>query len=159
LVPEEVQNMAMESVIEISRPVESVYGFFLDLERSIVSTDPTVESVVKTTEGPLGVGTTFKIRQPVMGKVREQTMRVTAAEPNRRIDFEATFGPVRPRLSLTFEPTSGGTRVTLAGHSRPVGPFKLVAFQMDRIGQRNWDRRLGLMKAVLEAEDNTAGGS
>jgi uncharacterized protein YndB with AHSA1/START domain len=151
--------MAMESVIEISRPVESVYGFFLDLERSIVSTDPTVESVVKTTEGPLGVGTTFKIRQPVMGKVREQTMRVTAAEPNRRIDFEATFGPVRPRLSLTFEPTNGGTRVTLAGHSRPVGPFKLVAFQMDRIGQRNWDRRLGLMKAVLEAEDNTAGGS
>jgi uncharacterized protein YndB with AHSA1/START domain len=151
--------MAMESVIEISRPVESVYGFFLDLERSIVSTDPTVESVVKTTEGPLGVGTTFKIRQPVMGKVREQTMRVTAAEPNRRIDFEATFGPVRPRLSLTFEPTSGGTRVTLAGHSRPVGPFKLVAFQMDRIGQRNWDRRLGLMKAVLEAEDHTAGGS
>jgi uncharacterized protein YndB with AHSA1/START domain len=151
--------MAMQSVIEISRPVESVYGFFLDLERSMVSTDPTVESVVKTTPGPLGAGTVFKIRQPVMGKVREQTMRVIAAEPNRRIDFEAAFGPVRPRLSLTFETTAGGTRVTLLGHSRPVGPFKLVAFQMDRIGQRNWDRRLSLMKAVLEAEHNSPVGS
>jgi uncharacterized protein YndB with AHSA1/START domain len=151
--------MAMQSVIEISRPVESVYGFFLDLEQSIVSTDPTVESVVKTTPGPLGAGTVFKIRQPVMGKVREQTMRVIAAEPNRRIDFEAAFGPVRPQLSLTFEPTTGGTRVTLRGHSRPVGPFKLVGFQMDRIGQRNWNRRLSLMKAVLEAEDNSPVGS
>jgi len=78
--------MAMQSVIEIKRPVEAVYGFFLDLERSIIATDPTVESVVKTTEGPLGAGTTFRLRQPVMGKVREQTMRVTAVEPNRRID-------------------------------------------------------------------------
>ncbi len=60
--------MAMQSVIEIKRPVDPVYGFFLDLERSIVRTDPTVESVVKTTEGPLGAGTTFRLRQPVMGK-------------------------------------------------------------------------------------------
>ena len=149
--------MAMQSVIEITRPVEVVYGFFLDMERSIVSTDPTVESVVKTTEGPLGAGTVFKIRQPVMGKVREQTMRITAVEPGRRIDMEAAFGPVRPQVSLTFEPTSGGTLVTLQGDSRPVGPFKLVAFQMDRIGQRNWDRRLGLIKAVLEADGASAG--
>jgi uncharacterized protein YndB with AHSA1/START domain len=147
----------MHSVIEITRPVEVVYGFFLDMERSIVRTDPTVESVVKTTAGPLGAGTVFTIRQPMMGKVREQTMRITAVEPDRRIELEAAFGPVRPHLSLTFEPTSGGTRVTLRGESRPVGPFKLVASQMDRIGQRNWNRRLGLIKAVLEAEGPTAG--
>ncbi len=145
----------MQSVIEINRPVESVYGFLLDLERSIVSTDPTVLSVVKKTEGPLGAGTVFVIRQPMMGKVREQTTRITAVEPNRRIDFEAAFGPVRPRLSLTFEPSAGGTRVTIRGDSRPVGPLKLVAFLMDRIGQRNWDRRLGLMKTTLEAHDDS----
>ena len=143
--------MAMKSSIEIKRTVEEVYAFFLDLERSIVATDPTVESVVKTTEGPLGAGTAFRIRQPVMGKVREQTMQVTAVEPNRMIDMEAAFGPVRPRFTLTFEPTDAGTRVTFRGDSRPIGPFRLIPFYMDRIGQRNWDRRLGLMKAALEA--------
>jgi len=143
--------MAMKSVIDIERPVETVYGFFLDLERSIVSTDPTVESVVKTTEGPLGPGTAFRIRQPVMGKVREQMMRVIAVDPNRRMDMEAAFGPVRPRFSLTFEPISGITRVTLLGDSRPVGPFRLVTYLMDRIAQRNWDRRFGLIKAALES--------
>jgi hypothetical protein len=149
----------MQSVIEINRPVEPVFGFFLDLERSVIRTDPKVKSVVKVTEGPLRAGTTFHIRQPVMGKVREQTMRVTGVEPNRRIDMEAAFGPVRPRFSLRFEPIGVGTRVTFRGDSRPVGPFKLVPFLMDRIGQRNWDRRLGLIKAVLEGErDDAIGG-
>jgi hypothetical protein len=142
----------MHSVIEIDRPVDEVYGFFLDLERNIIATDPTVESVVKTTEGPLGAGSTFLIRQPVMGRVREQTMRVTALDPNRRIDMDAAFGPVRPRINLTFMSTPHGTRVTFRGDSRPVGVFRLVPFLMDRIGQRNWDRRLGLIKATLEGE-------
>src|SRR5918994_7458175 len=109
--------MGMHSEIEIRRPVEAVYGFFLDLERSIVRTDATVVSVVKATDGPLGPGTTFRIRQPVMGKVREQVMRVIAVEPNRRIDLEAAFGPVRPLFSLAFEPTTRGTRVTFRGDS------------------------------------------
>ena len=151
--------MAMQSVIEIKRPVEVVYAFWLDLERSIVRTDTTVESVVKTTEGPVGAGTTFRLRQPVMGKVREQTMRVTAVDPNRRIDMEAAFGPVRPRFSLAFEPTADGTRLTFRGDSRPIGPLKLVPFLMDRIGQRNWDRRLSLIKAALESPGDSAHGS
>jgi uncharacterized protein YndB with AHSA1/START domain len=147
--------MAMQSVIEIRRPIEQVFRFFLDLEQSIVRTDPTVESVVKTTEGPSGVGTTFLIRQPVMGKLREQTMQITAVDPNRRIDMEAAFGPVRPRFNLIFERVPIGTRVTYRGDSRPVGPLRLVPFLADRIGQRNWDRRLRLTKAVLEAPGET----
>jgi hypothetical protein len=142
----------MQAAIQINRPVHAVYGFFLDMERSIVATDPTVESVVKTTEGPVGAGTTFRIRQPVMGKVREQTMRVIAVDPERRIDMEAAFGPVRPRIWLTFESAAAGTRVTFRGDSRPVGLFKFVIFLMDRIGQRNWERRLGLIKAALEED-------
>jgi hypothetical protein len=123
----EVRIMAMRSAIEIKRPVEAVYSFFLDLERSITATDPTVESVVRTTEGPLGAGTTFRLRQPVMGKVREQTVRVTGVEPNRRIDMEAAFGPVRPRFGLTFEPAADGTRVTFRG-------------TRGRLGRSSWSR-------------------
>jgi hypothetical protein len=73
--------------------------------------------------------------------------------------MEAAFGPVRPRFSLTFEPTADGTRVTVRGDSRPIGPLKLVPFLMDCIGQRNWNRRLRLMKAALEAPGDSAGRS
>jgi hypothetical protein len=134
----------MHSTIEIKRPVEAVYGFFLDLERSIARTDPKVESVVKTSDGPIGPGTTFRIRQPVLGRPRDQVLRVLSLDPDRRIDMEAAFGPVRPRFSLTFEPTTEGTRVSFRGDSRPVGPFKLVPFLMDRIGREHrGDRRPG----------------
>jgi len=40
------------AAIEIRRAVEAVYGYFLDLERNIVATDPTVVSIVKVTDGP-----------------------------------------------------------------------------------------------------------
>ena len=49
--------------------------------------------------------------------------------------------------------------MTFRGDSRPVGPFKLVPFLMDRIGQRNWDRRLGLMKTVLESQPDSTGAT
>jgi hypothetical protein len=148
----------MNAAIEIERPVEAVFAFFLDLERNIMATDPTVESVVTITDGPFGPGTAFILRQPVFGKVREQAMRVIALDANRSIEMEAAFGPVRPRFRLMFEPTAAGTRVTLHGDSRPVGPLRLVPFLMDRVGQRNWNRRLRLMKTVLEA-DATPGAS
>jgi hypothetical protein len=142
----------METSIQIDRPVHTVFGFFLDLERNILATDPKVQSVVKTTDGPPRPGTTYLLRQPVMGRIREQRMTITAVDPNRRIDMEARFGPVAPRFSLTFEPTGSGTRVTYRGDSRPVGAFKLVSPLMDRIGQRNWVRRLRLIKAALDHE-------
>ena len=65
--------------------------------------------------------------------------------------MEARFGPVAPRISLQFEPTETGTRVTFTGESHPVGPFKLVSPLMDRIGERNWVRRLNLIKMALES--------
>ena len=142
----------MRAEISINRPVETVYAFFLDLERNIASTDPRVESVIKVTEGVAGPGTTFVIRQPMFGRVREQRMWITHAELNRSIGLAAAFGPVRPQLRLAFEPTStGSTLVTMTGDSRPIGPLRLVAFAMDRVGMRNWNRRLRLIKAALEA--------
>ena len=134
----------------INRPIEEVFAFFLNLERTIMETDPKVESVRKVTDGPVGPGTTYVISQPVFGRVREQRTVFTAVEPNRRIEFEARFGPVAPHLSLTFQRLPSGTEVTLTGDSRPVGPFRLVTGLMDRIGERNWVRRLGLIKQVLE---------
>ena len=65
--------------------------------------------------------------------------------------MEARFGPVAPKLSLYFEPTGSSSRVTFRGTSRPIGPFKLSPL-MDWIGERNWVRRLHLVKAALEGE-------
>jgi carbon monoxide dehydrogenase subunit G len=138
----------MHATIAIDQPLDVVYGFFLDLEQQIPAIDPKVHSVVKT--GEVEGTTVYVIRQSVLGRVRDQVTRVSATEPNRRIDIDARFGPVAPRLSLLFESTGEGTTVTMSGDSHPIGPFRLVTPLMDRIGQRNWIRRFSLVKQVLE---------
>ncbi len=98
--------VAIESAVFIARPLEEVFAFVLDLEKS-AATDPNLVSVVKTSEGPIGVGTTFVLRQNIQGRLRESTTRLTGIEPNRRIDFDADLGPIAPHMSFAFERAEG----------------------------------------------------
>jgi len=140
----------MESTVVIERPLDEVFGFLLDLEKNIRSVDADIESVEKTPEGPIAAGTTFWLSRNARGRHREFT-RYTRIEPNRKIEFEARFGPVAPTGSLTFEQDNGGTRVTFRGDPNPVGPFKLISPLIARKGQNMWDKRLARIKAILEA--------
>ena len=140
----------MRSVVTIARPLEEVFHFFLDLERNAPRTDPSVERVVKTPRGPTEPGTTFRLRQRSLGKTRETTTRLTAIEPNRKIEFEAAIGPIRPKCSLAFEPTNKGTSITFSGHSNPIGPLKPLSPLFNRKGQQVWTHRLDQIKALLE---------
>ena len=141
----------MNAEVSIFRPVNEVYGFFLDLERTIPATDATVESVSRIVSEADGPGTTYVIRQPVLGKVREQRMRVIPVEANRRIDIHAAFGPVRPHLTFLFDAQGDSTRIEMHGDSQPIGPLALLTPLMDRVGQKNWERRLALIKAAIES--------
>jgi uncharacterized membrane protein len=138
----------MESTVIIERPVEEVFGFVVDLT-NVPTADPSVRSVEKTSEGPIDAGTTFLMRQesPPLGKVREASVRYTAVEPNRNIEFEAMVGPIAPTASLTFEPADGATRVTFRSEPNPAGPL------ISRQGQRIWNKRLARLKSTLEAPE------
>src|SRR5215211_3809085 len=146
------ERTTMESTVIIERPVEEVFGFVLDLT-NIPSTDPSVRSVEKTSEGPIDAGSTFLMRQeaPPVGKVREARVRYTAVEPNRNIEFEAMVGPITPTAKLSFEQADGGTKVTFRGEANPVGPLKVISPLISRQGQRMWDKRLAGLKSPLEA--------
>jgi hypothetical protein len=141
----------MQTTVVIGRPIDEVFGFFLALDENAPKADPTVGSVVRTPDGPVGPGTTFRFRQQNFGKIRETTTRFIAIEPSRKIEFEAEIGPMRPKCDLTFEKTGGGTSVTFRGDSRPVGPLTLLSPIFNRMGQQIWGRRLARIKTVLES--------
>jgi len=142
----------MQTTVVIGRPIDEVFGFFLALDENAPKTDPSVGAVVKTPEGPTGAGTTFRFQQQNLGKIRETTTRFIAIDPNRKIEFEAEIGPMRPRCDLTFEPMEEGTGVTFRGDSHPVGPLTLLSPILNRKGQQVWARRLARVKTVLESE-------
>ncbi len=83
--------------------------------------------------------------------MRETTTRFLAIETNRRIEFEAEVGPMRPKGDLTFEPMDRGTRITFRGDSNPIGLLRLLSPLLNRIGERVWSKRLAAIKAVVEA--------
>jgi carbon monoxide dehydrogenase subunit G len=142
----------MESTVRIERPVEDVFGFVADLT-NVASMDPSVKSVQKTSEGPIGAGSTFRIRQkaPHLGKSRDASVRYTTVKPNRKIEFEARVGPNSPTARLTFKRVDGGTRVRFHGEPSLGGPLKVLSPLSMRQGQHMWDKRLTRLKRTLES--------
>ena len=142
----------MTTSIVIARPVEEAFEFLLNPRDSAPRMDPAGGGLVlMTQDGPPGPGTTFVFRQRVMGRSAETKTHLTAVDPNRRIEFDAEIGPMRPRCSLMFEPVAEGTLVTFRGDSNPPRPLKIFTPLMDRMGQKNWTQRLARMKEVLES--------
>ena len=140
----------VESAVTIERPVEDVFAYVLDLEANGPAWCPDLESVEKTSEGPVGAGTTFRQVQNVMGKRRDTSLRFTAVETNRKIEAAAELGPIAPRMSLIFETVGGKTRVAARGDANPKGPFKLLSPLIARQGRRMWEARLAGLKNALE---------
>ncbi len=128
-----------------------MFAYVLDLEANGPTWAPDLESVVKTSEGPVGSGTTFEQVQTVMGRRRDTSLRFTTVETNQRIEAEAELGPVAPRMSVVFETVGDGTRVTATGSANPKGAFKLLSPLMARQGRRVWEARLAGLKKALES--------
>jgi uncharacterized membrane protein len=142
----------MESTVRIERPVEEVFRFVVDLT-NVPLMDPSVQSVQKTSQGPIGAGSTFRIRQraPHLGKVREASVHYTTVKPHRKIEFKARVGPNSPTARLTFKRVDGGTRVRFRGEPNPGGPLRVLSPLSTRQGQHMWDKRLTRLKRTLEA--------
>jgi carbon monoxide dehydrogenase subunit G len=137
----------LESAVTIARPVEEVYRFLLNLDQH--PTDPGVESVVKTPDGPTAEGTAFHFHHG--GRPRQTTMRFTSLEAYRSIHFDGHVGPLRPAGDFSFQPTDSATKLTVSVAANPIGPFRLLTPLINRKGQEIWDQRLARIKAALEA--------
>ena len=141
------QVSASGSVV-IARPIGEVFSFFADAEN-----DPKWRSGLKSIRrlGELGVGTEYE--QTVSGpggRSISANVRVTAFEPEHRVAFEATSGPVRPQGEYRFEAADGGTRVTFSLAAELSG---LKALLMASPVQKTMDSEVGALpkaKAHLE---------
>jgi uncharacterized protein YndB with AHSA1/START domain len=95
----------------IDRPIEDVFAFVGDQTNTPQWQAGLVE-VRRTSDGPIGVGTTHTLVRTFMGRRMEADNEYVAYEPNKRIAFRTTSGPVRMEASYLFESAVGGTRLT-----------------------------------------------
>jgi hypothetical protein len=140
----------VEASVVISRPLRDVFAFV----RNPVD-HPQWETaqfdVEQTSEGPMGVGTTFRGGIRLLGLPIGWTAECTGYDPNKQLEFRVNAGPLRLKEILKLERIEAGTSFTivyegdLRGVARVAGPIVV------RVFQRQVESDVANLKVILEA--------
>ena len=140
-----------EIKIVINRPIEEVFAFVSNSE-NLPRWRSTSLEVKKTSEGPLGVGGTFRGRFTFLGRQFDGNVEVTAHEPNRVYASKMAEGPFPLETGYTLEPVENGTHVTFVAEGEPGGFFKLAEPLVVSMARRVYTTDLQNLKEMLEAQ-------
>lgn len=100
----------------------------------------------------MGVGTTFSGVVQLLGRRMESAHEVTEYEPNSKLAFKVTSGPVPMKAETSFESVARGTKVTIHAEVEPGGFFRLAEPIFARTAQRQYETNLATLKDLLEAQ-------
>ena len=153
----------LHETVETALPVDAAFPFIADFANNPIW-DPGTASARRLDDGPVGVGSTYELDIRMRGSTIPMTYRITAYEPETRVELRGEGDNVRARDDIRFAPTvDGGTRVDyvadleLTGWIRLLTPFLGGTFR--RIGEQARD---GMQRALDErarATSRPAAGS
>src|SRR5262245_21494645 len=147
----EVSEMAkLEIDTVINRPVEEVFAFLSNPENYPKWVSGTSEVKI-TSEGPIGVGTTYRSVVTFLGRRIEGEIEFTEYEPNRGYALKTISGPFPLEDSVTFERVEGGTRVSETHVGEVGGFFKLAEPLLISLVKRQFEAEYANRKDPLEA--------
>ncbi len=141
-----------EHTVVIERPIEEVFAFATDPEKDSLwqSTSLGTEQI---SEGPVGVGTTFRNTSKFLGRRIESAYEVAEMEPPRRQCVKIVSGPIPASGCCLFEPAEGGTRFTQTFDAEIGGFFRLAEPLVARAIRRQMEADMATLKDLLEAGD------
>lgn len=142
--------LKIESSTTINRPVEEVFAVVSNLENN-PKWSPVFLEAKKTSEGPIGVGITWRAVQKALGQRLECEVEVTEYEQNRKSAQVTKSGPIPVEVLLTFEPVEGGTRFSVALEAEVGGFFKLAEPLVKTMAKRSIETDNANLKDLMEA--------
>jgi uncharacterized membrane protein len=142
--------LKLESSIVINRSIEEVFAVLSNVEQNPKWSSVFLEAQ-QTSEGLIGVGTTWRVVQKALGQRMEGEVEVTAYEPNRRCAQKSKAGPFPAEVRQTYEPAEGGTRVSVVIEAEPGGFFKLAEPLVKTMLKRGITTDLATLKDLMEA--------
>jgi hypothetical protein len=139
----------IEESVEINCPAEKVFTFTTDATtwnqwQSIL---PEAE---QTSEGPVGVGTTFRGICLLMGRTMKWTARATEYELATKFGKAISSGSVFLEQHNTYYPTMTGTRFTLVYDMKVSGPLILLSPMLVHSVRKELKKSLSNLKQILE---------
>lgn len=143
----------MESVelsFVINRPVEQVFAYLANLENDAEWRREWVEAR-QTSDGPPGVGATFRLDGELLGRRIPTVYEVIEYEPNRTAAWKAVSGPLPLTFRRIFEGVDGRTQVTNRYEVELSGFLKLVKPLVINMGKRQLQGDIPRLKELMEA--------
>ena len=148
--PEAAETIRIEHSVEIEHPPEEVFSFVAD-PRNDERWTPAVEETRKTSDGPLGAGTTFESVFRLLGRRFEASFEIAEYEPNRKVVLgSATSGPLQLTGTRSVEAVPGGTQFTIRVEGRSGGFFGVAETVFARLAERPLKVALANLKNLLE---------
>jgi carbon monoxide dehydrogenase subunit G len=142
--------ISFEKSVHINKPAAEVFAFMSDLANNAKWQEGLVSST-KTSDGPMGVGTTFESVQKLMGKETKNEIQVTAYEPSKLFSAKSIGGPVQVEISTKFEEMGGGTHVTSTMNAEMGGFLKVAEGLAKGELEKSFERTFARLKEILEA--------
>ena len=135
--------------VVINRPVEDVFSFVAQGENGPLW-NSAVRQMMKTSEGPVGIGTEYWMsRQLPRGPV-ENTLQVVEYEPNKRYSIQITSAPTPFRYRYEFGPRGSGTRLSLSAEGALGGVADLLSPIASIAVKRGVEANFQTLKNFLE---------
>lgn len=136
--------------IVILRPIAEVFDLASCLIRCSVW-QSTIVSAEKITDGPVGVGTTYRHQVKFLGALAETHPTITVWDPPYRLEFQDHSVRVPFDAVYTFEAVEGGTRFTAQVVGDTTGKFIQYGETFARRALlRQYESDLQTLKELLE---------
>ena len=98
---------------QIAAPIEHVFQHFTDIEHGPAHVSG-IKKIEMLTPGVVHLGTRWRETREVMGRLDSAEMEITAFERNRTYTITHHKAGVRIDTTFWFEPSDGGTKVSVA---------------------------------------------
>jgi carbon monoxide dehydrogenase subunit G len=138
-----------EKSVLINRPQQEVFGFVTDLSNDS-KWQSGIESVERTSDGPIGAGSTWRYKLKFLGREVEAEIEMTGYEPPNQARVKSIGGPVPMENTYTFESKDGGTQMTFSGQAEIGGFFKMAEGLVGKQLEKQMEADAAGLKKLLE---------
>jgi uncharacterized membrane protein len=140
----------IEENIIIHRPIEEVFTYMTDL-RNAPEWQSGLLEVQQTTEGLVGIGTTYLAVRRFLGRKMESVMEIVGYEPNLSLTWKTVSSSMPFTSSWRFKSTTEGTQVIWTFEAE-VGLFGLADRFVANSITRDAVAGFGTLKDMLESQ-------
>jgi NAD(P)-dependent dehydrogenase (short-subunit alcohol dehydrogenase family)/uncharacterized protein YndB with AHSA1/START domain len=140
------RTIQLDETIDVQRPLHEVFAYISEFSR-IEEWDPAVARGVRMTEGPLGVGSRFRIDMKAGFSLH---YTVVEWEPDRRLLMTVDSKPFKAREEIFFKRTTDGTRVRYVATFDFVEPLARLVKAFPGVMERVGKSAMAGMKRALE---------